>query len=151
MPKFREARRQLLFAYDDKIISDEEFLLSYDINTSKNLDYDYWNYAPFNLEGISEEECCSEFRFQKADIYRLKDALRIPDTITCNFYNDTVFHGVEALCILLRRLSYPTRYSDIIPRFARPVPQICMAFNHILDLIDNRWNQLLSNLNQPWL
>ena len=49
MPSYRETRQQLLLAFDENIISDEEYLLLYDVNTSKNLEYDYWNYDPFEL------------------------------------------------------------------------------------------------------
>ena len=38
MPSFRENRIALLYAYDDEVINDEEFVLLYDANTSKNLD-----------------------------------------------------------------------------------------------------------------
>ena len=42
---------------------------------------------------------------------------------------------MEGLCILLRRLSYPCRYSDIISRFGLPVPVLNMVSNDVLDFI----------------
>ena len=39
----------------------------------------------------------------------------------------------------------------MIPRFARPVPQLCMASNIVLDYLYMHWSHLLSTLNQPWL
>ena len=32
------------------LISDEEFVLLYNLNTSKNFDYTYWNYSRFDLD-----------------------------------------------------------------------------------------------------
>lgn len=67
----------LLDAYSSNILSDEEFLLLYDLNRSSNLSLPYWNYDHFNLEKITDDECKSEFRFFKDDIHTLKEALQI--------------------------------------------------------------------------
>lgn len=39
----------------------------------------------------------------------------------------------------------------MIPRIARPVPQLCMISNQIMNLLYTEWNHLLSSLNQPFL
>ena len=40
----------------------------------------------------------------------------------------------------------------MVPRFARPVPQLCMISNAVMDdIYCTRWNYLLSTFNQPWL
>lgn len=36
-----KAREQLLLAFDDKLISEEEFVFLYDLNSSRNLDLPY--------------------------------------------------------------------------------------------------------------
>lgn len=149
MPKLRTVRDAALLAYDDNIISDEEFAILYDLNKSKNFDHAYWEYDKFDLNLKGEDDCFTDFRFKKQDIPRLKNVLQIPDQITC--YNDVVCDGTEALCILLRRLAYPTRFSDMIPKFGRAVPQLCMIFNEMIFRIDDDWRRLLENLNQPWL
>ena len=53
--------------------------------------------------------------------------------------------------MLLKRYAYPCRYLDMITRFARPVPQLGMANNLVVDYIYTAWGRLLTNLNQPWL
>ena len=63
MPTFREAREVLLYAISEYMVSDEEFALLYDINTSKNRDFEYWIYNAFNLHEISDDDCVTEFRF----------------------------------------------------------------------------------------
>ena len=151
MPKFRETRDQLLLAWDSKALSDEEYLLLYDINTSSNPDFSYWNYDRFDLQSLPDDDCYAEFRFRKNDLLTLKNALRIPNEIICYNYNGLSVDGLEALCILLGRLSYPCRFSEMIPRFGRPVPQLCMIFNQVLDCIHFQWGHLLDDLNQGWL
>ena len=112
---FRETRDALLVAYNSNLISDEEFVLLYDINKSKNPDFPFWKYDNFDLESMTDAECFSEFRFYRNDIYRLAEALAIPEQITC--YSRSVFDGVECFCVFLKRFSYPSRYPDLIPRF----------------------------------
>ena len=57
---------------------------------------------------------------------------------------------MEGLCMALKRFSYPCRYSDMIPRFAKPVPVLSMRTNTVVDFIYNmhghritQWNNFL--------
>ena len=52
----------------------------------------YWNYEPFGLDELSDDECQEEFRFLKNDIYLLHEMLGIPDDIVC--YNGTSVDGI---------------------------------------------------------
>ena len=54
---------------------------------------------------------------------------------------------MEGLYILLRQLSYPCRYGNMLQRFAKPVPILCMVANKLFDHIYNhngyrvtKWN-----------
>ena len=149
MPLFKENRDSLLLAHSEDLIDDEEFALLYDLNTSKNPDYPYWKYEPFNLESLSDSECKTEFRFYKADVYRLAEVLHIPDEIRC--YNRLRVDGIEAFCVFLKRFAYPIRYADMIPRFGRPVPQLSMISNQIMDMVYQQHHDRLTSFNQPWL
>lgn len=133
MATFRKVRELLLLSFDDGDISEDEFLLLYDANNSKNPDFPYQNYEHFDLEELDESECLAEFRFRKRDIPLLAEAMRLPDSYTCE--QGTVCDGIEGLCLLLRRLAYPCRYSDLIHRFGRPVPEICMITNHVMETV----------------
>ena len=83
----------------------------------------------------------------------LAEALQIPATVRCS--QGSVCDGEEALCMLLKRMCYPCRYSDMVHLFAKPVPVISMITNEVLDYIYathghriQRWNhQLLSPRN----
>ena len=54
---------------------------------------------------------------------------------------------MEGLCILLRRLSYPCRYSDMISRFGLPVPVLSMVSNDVLDFIYNTHRHRITQWN----
>ena len=120
MTSFRDARNLLMLSYDDGLIDDDEFILLYDANMSKNPEFPYEEYGRFDLDEMDDTECKAEFRFRKTDIPLLAEALRIPEKFTCS--QGTTSDGIEGLCMVLKRLSYPCRYSDLIPRFGWPVP-----------------------------
>ena len=149
MVYLRDVRNQLLFSHNLDLIDDEEFVCLYELNKSKNLDFPYWNYAKFDIESLTDAECWSEFRFYRSDVYRLQEILQIPDEL--HTYNRLLVDGTEALCIFLKRFSYPCRYSEMIPRFGRPVPQYSIISNQIMDHILTNFGHLLEDLNQPWL
>ena len=85
----------------------------------------------------------------RRDIPRLSDALQLLHKIVC--CQETVANKIEALCILLKRLSYPCRFSDMVPFFGRNLTEVCLIFNYVLDYIYNRVNHLLSFWNQDIL
>ena len=51
----------------------------------------------------------------------------------------------------LKRFAYPCRYGDLVYHFARPVPEISIITNHIMDLIYGRWHHLLTRYNHDLL
>ena len=124
-------------------------MLLYDLNTSKNIDLPYLSCKEFDLDTLSDDECRSEFRFLKNDIYHLAEILQIPNQVRC--YKRIVADGIEALCIFLKRFAYPCRYADMLPRFAIPVQQLCMILNEIMNFIHETQHHRLRSFDQPWL
>ncbi|CAH3163418.1 unnamed protein product, partial [Porites lobata] len=104
MSSFHEVQDQLLLSYEDGILDEDEFLLLHKQFIPKNLNFSYKEYD----------------RFRKHDLQILSKVLQIPDSFRC--YQRSVVDGMEGLCILLSRLSYPCRYSDMISQFGLPVP-----------------------------
>ena len=149
MAIFRVTRNALLLTYDQNLTNDEEFILLYDINASSNLEFLYWKYPSFNLEKISDVECAGEFCFFKLDVYKLAKVSQIPPLI--KYYNRSVSDGLECSCVFIKRFAYPCRYGVMVPRFRRPVPELCLISNVTLDHIYNRFGRLLNDFNQPWL
>ena len=68
-------------------------------------------------------------RFEKSDIQRLCTALRIPEKYKCS--QGTSATGMEALMIMLRRLTYPNRWCDLSPLFGRGESQLSLIFNTV--------------------
>lgn len=63
-------------------------------------------------------------RFDKSAIHRVKLALGLPEFYTCQ--QGTKSTGIEALLVMLRRLSYPNRWYDLCPLFGRPEAELSM-------------------------
>ena len=89
------------------------------------------------------------FDFIATDIYHLREVMQLPLDVTCN--NAVQVNGIEALCIFLMRFAYPCRFADLVPTFGRPIPQLCMITNEVINFTYQRWGHLLSTLDQPWL
>ena len=49
--------------------------------------------------------------------------------------------------MLLKRLAYPCRYSDLIYRFGRPVPVLCMITNKVIEYIYDTHHNKITNWN----
>ena len=151
MPSFKKAHEMIVIACAENLLTHEEYLVLYEANKPVNLELPYYKYEEFNLgENISEAECKAEFRFERGDTEHLADVLQLPDTLKCP--QGSVCDQIEGIYILLRRLAYPCRYRDIVSRFARPVPVLCMAsnmvLNYIYDLHHHRittWNHAILN------
>ena len=131
MMSLREVRNQLLISHDDGVINDEELLLLYDLNRSDNVDLPYNSHPGFDFDDFEDDECLSEFRLYKNDLPFLAEVLGIPGVM--KFYQRSICSGLEALCIFLKRLSYPCQYSNMIARFGKPVPVLCMINNYMID------------------
>ena len=132
---FREAREALLLTHDKNITAEEYFLLN-DLNTSKNLDFPYWQHDSFELDLLTNAEWKSGFRFYRNDIYRVVEVLNTPDGIVC--YNRSKFDGIEVFCFFLKMFAYSCRYSDKIQRphknsCGRSAPELCLMSNAILN------------------
>ena len=147
MSSFEEVREMLLICLDDGLISEEEFLLLY-VNSSKNPTFPHGNYSRFVLDDMDEAECLREFRVKKPEIPRLADALGLPNSFKCRQRSRA--EGIEGLCVVLKRLAYPCRYSNMIHRFGRAVPELSMIANSVINWIyehhHNRLTQWNNNL-----
>jgi len=103
MASQRNTQEALLLGYCEGWLGEMEFLASYDLNTSENLEFPYDLYDQFNLDDIDEAECIAEFRSEKRHILQLEEELQIPALLKCD--QRSVFTGTEGLCMLLKRLT----------------------------------------------
>ena len=65
-----------VLSYGVNFINDAEFLLIYNSYSLENLYLPYHLYPEFDLQNFNEDECLTEFRFKKADIPGLVQALQ---------------------------------------------------------------------------
>ena len=144
----RGVREILLIAYADGLISDEELAVLYDENLSREI-FPYWKTDNFNLDDWDDTECRTELRFTKGDLLSLKIALALPEKLVCP--QRTTCSGIEGLCILLKRLAFPCRFTDMVPRFGRNPTEICLIFNTVLDFVFTAHHHRLESWNQPFL
>ena len=64
------------------MISEDEYLLFYDLDRSKNVDFPYNEYT-FDLDEIENSDCVAKFRVNKHDLPALAEAPHIPDVFKC--------------------------------------------------------------------
>ena len=93
---------------------------------------------------LREDECHTKLWFFKQDLDKLLECQGIPEKISCE--QRTVCSGLDG--ILLKQLSYPCRYADMVPRFGRNPKELCLTFNAIVHLIYVNHNRRLSLFNQ---
>ena len=144
----RGVRDALLLAYDEEVISDEEFAFLYDENYSKEL-FPYWKYEKFDFDEWDTTECRTELMFDKRDVSLLHDSLDLPEKFTC--CQRTVCDSFAGLCILLKRISFPCRYTDMVQRFGRSATELCLIFNQVLSHIYDAHYHCIQSWNQPFL
>ena len=128
---FKEFRDLLILLNGDNILSDLEFLLLYDAFKTKNPEFPHGNYERFDLDSMNSAECKAEFRVEKQDLPRLVAAFQLPPVLRCE--QRSICDDIEGLCMLLKRVAYPCRLSDMIPRFGRPVSVISLITNDVID------------------
>ena len=121
------------------VIDDEELCLLYDTNRSKNPEFPYEEYGKFDIEDMDDAE----------GIPVLAEVFGLPETFTCS--PGSVTNGIEGLCVMLKRFSYPCRYSDSIPRFGHPVPVMSMICNTVVDFIYNLRGHTVTEYNHHLL
>lgn len=76
---------------------------------------------------MTDDECNTEFRIFKDNIYQLGEVLVILNIIKCP--NGFLVDAVEALSVLWKRFAYSSPFADMVAPFGRPVPQLCLTKN----------------------
>ena len=75
MATFKEFRLLLVLYYDAILISDDDFLVLYEIFLLENPNFPYDEYSRFDVDNVSEAECKAEFRFDKKDLPVLSEVV----------------------------------------------------------------------------
>ena len=147
MQEFREQLTLVYLSVSD-VIGLEDYVYLYSTNQSRKI-FPYWKFNKFDFETWDDAECYKELCFRKDDIPNLLICLGTPDKVVCS--QGTSCTGLEGLCILLKRLAYPCRYTNMVSRFGRNPAEICLILNEMLSLVFNTHHHRLESLEQPFL
>ena len=107
------------------------------------------SYDKFDMENFSSEAFRNFFRFKKTDIHRLVEVLHLKDEYCSS--TRLKWSGLEGLCILLCRLCYPNRLSDLVPLFGRHVTELSIIINTMLSEVYDKYHDLLERVDHDWL
>ena len=103
-----------------------------------------------NMQKMTMNKCNATMNYWKTMLKgSAPHTFGLPEVYRC--YNGIVVDSVEALCVCMKRFAYPCRYVDLVPKFGRPVPQLCMITNMMVDDLFDRYSHILRELDQPWL
>jgi hypothetical protein len=92
----------------------------------------------FDIATLSPAQCVERFRVDAAGVRLMADVLHLPEEIR-EPRSRHVVRRTEAMCILLRRLGYPARWTDLEAEFGRSKAFLCSIFLHMIDLINDRY------------
>ena len=98
--------------------------------------------ARFRFDTYSEAQCKIFFRFEKHDMLRLVEALRIPAVVVAPDRSRAT--GVEALCIVLHRLAYPRRWVESEKMFGRSGAGLSSIYNCMVRDIHGRFRATIA-------
>ena len=144
----KSVRELVLLSYADDLIDDEEYIILNELNESRE-SYPYWKYDRFDINNFDDAQCQVDFRFKKNDLATLVAVFGLPEKIITS--QRTVCSGLEGLCVLLKRLAFPCRYTDMASLFGRNPTEICLIFNTVIDFMYETHCHRLKNWNQPIL
>ena len=147
---FSSEKMDVLMLLADELQDEDLLMLLQGVEEDEAGDQiDHRQYPRLDLAKLSNSQIKKYFRFDEADILHLVELLNMPDHIVCG--NRVHTSGIEALCITLRRLAYPSRYCDMIPLFGRSRGDLCEIFNHTIEFIHTRFSVLVSSYDLPWV
>ncbi|ETI54030.1 hypothetical protein F443_03109, partial [Phytophthora nicotianae P1569] len=96
----------------------------------------------FSINRLSEKDCVDRFRFRKPQLCYMLMKLKLPPFFsTKERYRVS---GIEALCITLERLSYPSRWRDLVVKYGRSDSNLSSIFYYVCEHISTRCAPLLS-------
>ena len=108
----------------------EDFALMYQNNQCRSV-FPYWKFNRFDFDAWDNSECYTKLRCRKNDLPALLANLKIPEKIVCS--QKTTCSRLEALYILLKRLTFPCRDTDMATRFGQNPMELCLIFNTMLN------------------
>ncbi|KAJ3534442.1 hypothetical protein NMY22_g6924 [Coprinellus aureogranulatus] len=95
-----------------------------------------------NLNELGDTQWLEQFRFTRAQVHALAEVLELPTVIKCP-QSKNEEDRVTALCMLLRRLSYPLRLADVELLLGWEKTRFSRMTRLVASIIFKRWKHLL--------
>lgn len=96
------------------------------------------------VAGLVDSDIPHSFRFRdKEQLLTLMRVLQIPETVLLS--NGSVLTGEEVFLFALRRMSYPSRYHDLLIEFGGEISVWSRAFNWFIEYIYTRYSNRVLN------
>jgi hypothetical protein len=89
-----------------------------------------------DLSTWEESDCITKFRFSLPEIVHITHLMGFPSSITVN---RVIVPAETAMAMVMRRLAYPARLSDIAPEFGLDVSSTGRIINYMLEQIMDRY------------
>lgn len=103
----------------------------------------------FNLNKFNDEESLRLFRFRPRDMNRIVQLCGWTSGKTKR--SRYVVEPVTAVCIALRKLSYPTRWKDLEKMFGMRASAMCEVFYEVIESLVNNHGKLLETFRIPFM
>lgn len=88
----------------------------------------------FDISEMSDSMCRSRFRFDHFGVQQLIILMKIPSVIIVPGHRDRISH-IEALCLVLDRMAYPRKWSDLESVYNRHRSSLSRIFKFMLHKI----------------
>ncbi|KAF0720978.1 hypothetical protein AaE_010220, partial [Aphanomyces astaci] len=95
----------------------------------------------FHLTACTDANSIMDFRFDVDGVQKVGLLLGLPSVVITNSRNRVCRD--EAMCIMLSRLAFPTRFYQMAKMFGRSDAVLCDIFLFVVNDIYDRWHDLL--------
>ena len=89
-----------------------------------------------DLNSMSATDCKNKFRFNQDQLKEILAHFPFPEIIIAE-QRDRV-HLIEAFCLVMRRLSYPVKWTDLKDEFGRHGSALCRIFFYMMRMLLSR-------------
>ena len=100
-----------------------------------------------HIDTLTDDQYWINFRFVKRDIVSLAALLELLAVVHAS--NGCICPHVDALCMVLRRFSYPNRLCEAF--FGRPTSSLSLLINKTVHILWNNHRQRLTSFDMAWL
>lgn len=105
----------------------------------------------FEIFEIDDLECLRRFRFGKIELFSILEAMGWNGVTMTTERGEYKASGLEAFCLLLRRLSSPCTWRYLETEFYRSSTALCEIFYFTMELFHAQFNHLVSSFCSSFL